>query len=44
VRDGVDLGVRQTGIELTLETRGTEHAEQILDGLRRAGYEPAPVP
>lgn len=44
VRDGVDLGVRQTGVELTLETRGTEHAGQILDGLRRAGYDPAPVP
>ena len=44
VRDGVDLGVRQTGVELTLETRGPEHAEQILAGLRQAGYEPAAVP
>ena len=44
VRDGVDLGVRETGIELTLETRGTDHAGQILDGLRAAGYEPAEVP
>jgi threonine dehydratase len=44
VRDGVDLGVRETGIELTLETRGTEHARQILDGLRDAGYAAAEVP
>ena len=44
VRHGVDLGVRETGIELTLETRGSEHAEQILAALREAGYEPAAVP
>jgi threonine dehydratase len=40
VRDGVDLGVRETGIELTMETRGTEHAEELLGRLREAGYEP----
>jgi threonine dehydratase len=44
VRDGVDLGVRETGIELTLETRGTEHARQLVGALRDAGYEPAEVP
>jgi threonine dehydratase len=44
VRDGVDLGVRETGIELTLETRGTDHAAQLVQALRDAGYEPAEVP
>ncbi len=38
VRDAVDLHVRQTGVELTLETRGAEHAETILVALRERGY------
>jgi threonine dehydratase len=38
VREGEDLHVRQTGVELTLETRGAEHAEAILDALRAGGY------
>jgi threonine dehydratase len=38
VREGVDLHVRQTGVELTLETRGGEHAEAILTALRDSGY------
>jgi threonine dehydratase len=38
VREGVDLHVRQTGVELTLETRGAEHAEAILAALRGGGY------
>jgi threonine dehydratase len=38
VRDAVDLHVRQTGVELTLETRGAEHAEAILSALREDGY------
>ena len=43
VRDGVDLHVRETGIELTLETRGRDHADHILERLRQAGYEPVEV-
>jgi threonine dehydratase len=43
VREGVDLGVRETGIELTVETRGREHGDELLDALRAAGYEPALV-
>jgi threonine dehydratase len=43
VRDGVDLGVRETGIELTVETRGRDHAERLLTRLREAGYDPAEV-
>ncbi|MEA2441770.1 MAG: threonine dehydratase [Thermoleophilaceae bacterium] len=43
VREGVDLGVRETGIELTVETRGRDHAAELLRALREAGYEPAEV-
>jgi threonine dehydratase len=43
VREGVDLNVRETGIELTLETRGREHARLLLERLREAGYESAEV-
>jgi threonine dehydratase len=38
VREAPHLQVRQTGIELTLETRGAEHAETILAALAAAGY------
>jgi threonine dehydratase len=38
VRDTVDLQVRQTSVELTLETRGADHAEAILSALRDGGY------
>ena len=38
VREAVDLQVRQTGVELTLETRGAEHAEAILAAMAAAGY------
>jgi hypothetical protein len=34
----VDLQVRQTGVELTLETRGAEHAESIIAAMLDAGY------
>jgi threonine dehydratase len=38
VREAASLHVRQTGVELTLETRGGEHAEAILTALRDSGY------
>jgi len=38
VRDGVELAIRETGVELTIETRGPEHLERALAGLRAAGY------
>ena len=38
VREAVNLQVRQTGIELTLETRGAEHADAILAAMAEAGY------
>lgn len=39
VREAVPLHVRETGVELTLETRGPEHAQELLAVLRGAGYE-----
>jgi threonine dehydratase len=39
VREGLaDLHVRETAIELVLETRGHEHAESVVATLRDAGY------
>jgi threonine dehydratase len=39
VREAVSLSVRETGVELTLETRGAEHTERVCAALRDAGYE-----
>jgi threonine dehydratase len=39
VREGLDLHVRETAIELVLETRGHDHAETVVQGMRDAGYE-----
>ncbi|MBS1871031.1 MAG: threonine ammonia-lyase [Actinobacteria bacterium] len=39
VRDGVSRAVRETGIELIVETRGSAHQEQLLAALHEAGYE-----
>lgn len=39
VREAVTLGVRETGVELTLETRGPEHTERLVRVLEGAGYE-----
>jgi threonine dehydratase len=38
VREGIDLHVRETAVELVLETRGQEHAKEVLSALERAGY------
>ena len=38
-REGLDLHVRETAVELVLETRGHEHAEAVLAALADAGYE-----
>lgn len=42
VREHAELDVLETGVELTLETRGREHAEAVREGLRAAGYECSP--
>jgi threonine dehydratase len=39
LREGVDLHVRETGVQLVLETRGKEHARAVLRALADAGYE-----
>ena len=39
VREGVPLHVRETGVQLVLETRGPEHAEAVLAAIRDQGYE-----
>jgi threonine dehydratase len=39
VREGLDLHVRETAIELVLETRGHGHADAVVEALREAGYD-----
>ncbi|HVP02699.1 MAG TPA: threonine ammonia-lyase [Solirubrobacteraceae bacterium] len=38
VREGVQLHVRETGVQLVLETRGPDHAARVLEALGEAGY------
>jgi threonine dehydratase len=38
IREGIDLHVRETAVQLVLETRGPEHAEQVARAVREAGY------
>jgi threonine dehydratase len=42
LRDGVDLHVRETAVQLVLQTRGPEHDDQIVEAIRAAGYEASP--
>jgi threonine dehydratase len=39
VREAVPLHVRETGVELTLETRGPRHTETVAAALGAAGYD-----
>jgi threonine dehydratase len=39
MREGIDLHVRETAVQLVLETRGREHADDVLARVRTAGYE-----
>jgi len=39
VREGLHLHVRETGLQLILETRSAEHATEVLAALDEAGYE-----
>ena len=39
VREAVPLHIRQTGVDLLLETRGADHAAEIVAALEDAGYE-----
>ena len=39
-RHGTGLAISQVELELHIETRGPEHADQVLGALREAGYDP----
>ena len=39
VREGLDLHVRETAVELVIETRGHEHADAVVRALGAAGWE-----
>jgi threonine dehydratase len=39
LREGVDLHVRETAVQLVMETRGKEHAAEVLAAIARAGYD-----
>jgi threonine dehydratase len=39
-RHGTGLAISQVELELHIETRGPEHADQVLQALRDAGYDP----
>jgi threonine dehydratase len=39
VREAVPLHVRETGVEIALETRGRQHGDAIVAALEQAGYE-----
>jgi threonine dehydratase len=43
VREGFDLHVRETAVELVLETRGREHADDVMRAMRAAGYPAQPL-
>ena len=38
MREGIELHVRETGVQLVLETRGREHAGAVLAAIAAAGY------
>jgi threonine dehydratase len=39
VREGVDLHVRETGVQVVLEVRGRDHAESLIAAAKSDGYE-----
>ncbi len=38
IREGFDLHVRETAVQLVLETRGPDHAKSVLAAVHEAGY------
>ena len=38
IREGFDLHVRETAVQLVLETRGPAHARRVTEAVREAGY------
>ena len=43
MREGFDLHVRETAVELVLETRGHEHADRATTAMRAAGFPARPL-
>jgi threonine dehydratase len=41
LREGIHLHIRETGVQLVLETRGVEHAAAVTAAVRAAGFPPA---
>jgi threonine dehydratase len=39
IREGVELHVRETAIQLVLQTDGAEHSEQVLEAVREHGFD-----
>jgi len=39
IREGLNLHVRETAVQLVLETRGQGHADQVQEAVRAAGYD-----
>jgi threonine dehydratase len=38
IREGIDLHVRESAVQLVLETRSLAHAEEVTEAVREAGY------
>ncbi len=38
IREGIDLHVRESAVQLVLETRSLSHATEVTDAVREAGY------
>jgi threonine dehydratase len=39
IREGVDLHVRETAVQLVVETRSRRHCDEVLERVRAAGYD-----
>ena len=37
-RDGTDLGVKDTAVDITVETKDHAHGEHVLERIRSSGY------
>ena len=42
IREGVNLHIRETAVQLVIETRGSEHARAVTRAVREAGYAEPP--
>ncbi|MDQ1398500.1 MAG: threonine dehydratase [Acidimicrobiaceae bacterium] len=42
-RSGLELGIHEVDVQMTVETRGPEHRGAVVDALKEAGYRVEPV-